>query len=346
MKKIVLIQPPIHPESLIFGTMDPYALEILAAGVRQDIRDVDVRIIDLRVHNLKKGLEEIVRFNPDIAGITGNTIDYPEMMGLFSFIKNNCTEKTLTVVGGHHATMVSDDFHNEHVDIIVKGAGIEALKEIASLEELSQAENIKGIVYRDAAGSFTATEPRNDIGEILRWRLPAYDLTKRYMMSYMSFGHGYNVVTSASGCPFRCSFCACWKAFGGKYVSSPPETVLERLCCAPRKYIFFGDDLSFGNNEHANETAYLIKKAGIKKIYSAYCRADVIVKYPELIRRWRDIGLQGVIVGMESSEAEDLKSYNKKTSIETNHEANRILLDLGIHNYAHLMVSKNSQNIP
>ena len=55
MKKLLLIQPPTHPESLVFGYMNPYALEILAAGIIESFSNVDVEIIDLRVEKGSNG---------------------------------------------------------------------------------------------------------------------------------------------------------------------------------------------------------------------------------------------------------------------------------------------------
>ena len=53
---------------------------------------------------------------------------------------------------------------------------------------------------------------------------------------------------------------------------------------------------------------------------------------------WRDIGLQSLTVGMESFDERDLELYNKKTTLAMNYQANEILLKLGIHNIAHLII--------
>jgi len=338
VRKVLLIQPPIHPESMNFGIMDPYGLEILASGLRENNRDIHVKIIDLRVEKWARGLKEIVDFNPGIVGITGITINYPGMVELLGFVKKNCGKDALTVVGGHHATMVPEDFYLSSCDIIVRGPGIEALKEISSTGTPRDWEKIKGIIYRDDNNNFHETPARDDFDEIKRWPLPAYDLTQKYMNKYMCFGHRYNVVTTALGCPYRCNFCACWKAFSGRYVTGTPGAVVRQIAGTPKKYIFFGDDFTFGNIKQAAALAKQIKDAGIKKYYSAYCRADVIVRNPGVIEMWRDIGLQSLTVGMESFNEADLKLYNKDTTMAVNHKANEILLKLGIHNIAHLII--------
>jgi radical SAM superfamily enzyme YgiQ (UPF0313 family) len=337
MKRILLIQPSPHTDSLVFGYMNPYALEILAAGVLKEIRDIRVEIIDFRVEGEIKGLNKIRKFNPDIVGITGITIDFPMMMNILKHVKGFSRE-IITIVGGHHATIAPSDFHDPRVDIIVHGQGIESLKEIILASSTRNFRAIRGITFRGDNGAFNKNPDRNDFSEIRRWPLPAYHLTGKYGKFYSAFGRKYRVVTTAMGCPFRCSFCACWRVMSGKYVTRSPEAVVKEISSAKEKYIFFGDDLTFGDIGRAKEIATMIKITNIKKFYNGYCRADIIVKHPDVFRLWKEIGLFGLTVGMESLSDEDLAAYNKKSTIETNERANDILLDIGIHNHAHIMI--------
>ncbi|MCP4135645.1 MAG: radical SAM protein [bacterium] len=352
MKKVLLIQPPLNKESMLYGTMDPYSLTILAAGLREKLSNIEVAIIDFRVEKKKKALKKLIAFNPDFVGITGITVDKPEMLKMLDYIKEQVSEKCVTIVGGHHATLVPEDFFRNSCDIIVQGPGINALCSIVSLlgsdsshkEKEKILKKIKGIVYRKENNTFAKTVEDFNYDEIASWPLPAYDLIKQYKRKYMCFGYSYSVVTTAQGCPFKCSFCSCWKVFNGKYSIRNAEEVVEQVKAAPNKHIFFGDDLSFANVKQAKKIAELIKKEGIKKIYSGYCRADIIIKNPELFKTWKEIGLQGLIVGMESFSEDDLEYYNKKTSMTMNKEANSILLNLGLHNYANFMVKPTYTN--
>jgi len=47
--------------------------------------------------------------------------------------------------------------------------------------------------------------------------------------------------------------------------------------------------------------AELIREAGIKKRYFLYGRSDTIVRNPELIKLWKDIGLERIFVGLNFS---------------------------------------------
>lgn len=337
MMKLLLIQPPTHPESLVFGYMNPYALEILAAGIIESFSNVDVEIIDLRVEKGRNGWERIKSFKPDIVGVTGITIDYPMMLKVLEYVKN-ISQNITTIVGGHHATIAPSDFYKPTVDIIIHGPGIESLKEIILKYDEKDFGSIKGITYQKGENIFHTNPPRNDFSEVRRWPLPAYHLTEKYSKHYIAFSKRYRVITTAMGCPFRCSFCACWKAFSGKYITRSPEDVVREIINAKEKYIFFGDDLTFGDINRARRIAELIQRAGIRKKYNGYCRADIIVKNPEIFSLWKNVGLFGLTVGMEALSDNELLAFNKNSTIEINERANEILLNIGIHNHAHIMV--------
>jgi len=83
---------------------EPLALEYIAAGVS---KDHDVIIFDQR---LEKNLPDAIeRFNPQIVGITSYSVHVNPVNKLFEQIKT-LNPNILTVVGGHHASIVPEDF--------------------------------------------------------------------------------------------------------------------------------------------------------------------------------------------------------------------------------------------
>ncbi|MEN6465309.1 MAG: cobalamin-dependent protein, partial [Syntrophaceae bacterium] len=101
--KILLIQPAKPLKALggeDFSIFEPLALEYLAAGV---MPDHDVRILDMRLDgDLAPVLQE---FGPDLVGITSFTVHVNTVKGLFQQIKD-FNPAIVTVVGGHHATIM------------------------------------------------------------------------------------------------------------------------------------------------------------------------------------------------------------------------------------------------
>ena len=48
------------------------------------------------------------------------------------------------------------------------------------------------------------------------------------------------------------------------------------------------------------------------------CRTDSIVRHPELVEKWVDVGLYAVLLGLEGGSDKMLKSVNKSCNIDTN----------------------------
>ena len=125
--KILLIQPR-KPEKAIggedFHVYEPLALEYLASGVRDHH---DVKILDMRLEN---DLDAVLNsFKPDVVGITAYTVHVNVVKKLFEKIKKNNLE-IFTVAGGHHATVIPEDFIVPCIDLIVIGEGVFTFREV------------------------------------------------------------------------------------------------------------------------------------------------------------------------------------------------------------------------
>src|SRR5262249_47482728 len=141
------------------------------------------------------------------------------------------------------------------------------------------------------------------------------------------------------GCPFRCSFCVIWPANLGLYRKRPIPEIVAELKQMDEAYVYFGDDNTFADAAHANRLADAIRDAGIQKELSSYCRVDHICKHPELMKKWYDIGLRYLVLGIEAVSTDKLEKFNKKTNRDQNVEALRILKDIGIYAIPHILIS-------
>jgi hopanoid C-3 methylase len=90
------------------------------------------------------------------------------------------------------------------------------------------------------------------------------------------------------------------------------------------------DANTFGNPSLSLDLCRKIMQAGIKKRFFADVRADTIVRYPTLIRNWKEAGLYAVVVGFEDIQDARLAAYDKKYRGNTIEEAIEILHDIGI----------------
>jgi radical SAM superfamily enzyme YgiQ (UPF0313 family) len=333
--KILLIEPDKSPVVIggeDFSIYEPLALEYVAAGV---VSDHDVKILDLRLENK---LEDVLnKFSPEVVGITAYTVHVNTVRDLFKKIKM-WNSKVLTVVGGHHATIMPEDFHSDNIDVIVIGEGIFTFKEIVNRYERGMdLKEIPGIAY-PTNGMLMKSDPVKQV-DLDTFPFPERKLTTKYRNYYYSdWMKPLAAIRTSKGCPYRCNFCAMWKLADGKYYKRNPEKIVEELEYIDEKYVFFADDESLLDVPRMKTLAKLIKEKNIHKRYFLYGRSDTISRNPELLREWKDIGLERVFVGLEFFRNEDLKYIAKKSTVDDNNNAVKILQELGIDIYASLIV--------
>jgi radical SAM superfamily enzyme YgiQ (UPF0313 family) len=332
--KILFVKPPPNPNIFTFTRYEPLEFEYLAASVPMH----EVEILDMRVEtNLMKKLQT---FKPEVVGVTAYTTDVRTAKRLLKEIKTHNSHIT-TVVGGHHATFLPGDFATGDTDVIFLGFGDRSFREyIDTLEkggELDAVCNI-GIVEN---GDIRFTEKKQQDIDLNSLPVPARQLTRHYRKKYHdSYGFKTALVTTSRGCPYRCTFCACWKLMNGRYVTRDVRSVVDEIETIDDDvdYIDFSDDNTLHNIPRARKLAETLKERNVGKKFKMYARTDLIVKNPDLFESLRDAGLEFVTVGFESIRDEDLKKLNKMTSVEMNDKAIRILKKLGIFVDAHFIV--------
>ncbi len=324
--KILLIQPP-KPDRAVggedFHIFEPLALEYVAAVVDNH----NVQIFDMR---LDPDLQSLLRdFRPDVVGLTSYTVHVNTVKKLAQHIKE-FNNNIITIVGGHHATVMTEDFYTPFVDVVVTGPGLVAFRQI--IERLDKKIELRGMPGSTSVenGPVVAGRKTDDM-DLDDLPLPRRDLTARYRRSYFTeWMKPLASIRTSKGCLFRCNFCALWKLTGGHYITRKPECIVEELKTITENYVFFADDESLLDTQRMDVLADLVKRAGIQKRYFLYARSDTIAKHPELLEKWKTIGLERVFVGLEFMRDEDLKSIRKGSSVENNRKAVEILRKLDI----------------
>ena len=138
--KILLVQPAKSPKTIggeeVF-IYEPLALEDLASAIEGDH---EIKILDLRLE--KSFHAALEAFDPDLVGLTAYTVHVNVVKRLFEEVKA-WKAKTLTVVGGHHATVLPEDFCVPSIDVIVRGEGVFAFREIVRRYE--KGESLIGV---------------------------------------------------------------------------------------------------------------------------------------------------------------------------------------------------------
>lgn len=331
--KVLLIQPPSGAKlSDKVYLHEPLALEYLGAGLKKDGHEVT--LLDAR---LEPEIEAVcLRERPDLVGLTGYTSQVAIIKEIAARVKVLLPD-LFVVVGGHHATVAPTDFNDPHIDLVVIGEGVVAIREITrNLEEGKPLRGIAGLALPGEEMEFSEPRPHTHPD---RLPFPDRSLTAGVRQHYFSeWMKPMASVRTSVGCTNHCNFCALWTLTGGRYLRRDPERVVEELQTIEEPNVFFCDSESMRDAQRMDRLAERIREAGIRKRYFLYARADTIVRHPELFAKWRSIGLAQVFVGMESFSDERLREMGKGITTEQQAAAVRILEELGILLYASFVV--------
>lgn len=330
--RVLLVQPAPLRELLGFeqaAIPEPLGLEIVAAS----IPDHNVEIADLRQED--DLLLVLERFDPHVVGVTALTTDVHAALDALKRVKD-FSRDIFTVAGGHHATLVPADFCKTGVDAVCLGEGeIVFPRLVETLDGLwwtgRPLDDIPNLVWRNG------DEPSRcfvNNGRVFEkptlnadWPMPRRDLTSS---RYHFYSDQIVAVSTSRGCPCRCNFCSVWQFYGGYVRQLPAQRVVDEIRTIDCERVGFTDDNFLVNYKRDNEIADLLRAEGLEHHYLMQCRTDYIVKYKELVEKWVDIGLGGMLVGFEGASDDILQLVNKRNSAKVNDRAIGILQDLDV----------------
>lgn len=326
--KVLLVQPPQfgRPGFTKVALVEPLGLEMVAGSL---IDDHDVRLHDMRVDSDFEGI--ISSFRPDAMGISCSfTIDVYRAQKIAETAKANGVP--FVFVGGLHASLNPSDFNTPDIDCVVVGEGETTTPElIAALEKGSDLRNVPGLFINNG-DTQTETLMRLQLKNLDDLPFPARQLRAqgRKNRYFFNFWKPLATLETARGCPFRCNFCSVWTFFQGRCRTKSAPRVVEELSQINEKYVLITDDNFLLDVKRSKEIASLLQENGISKRYSFQARSDTIVKHPEVISQWREVGLSHIFIGFESLDEEELEAVNKKSSVETNEKALEIVQAQGL----------------
>lgn len=190
-----------------------------------------------------------------------------------------------TVLGGYHASALPEEA-GQYVDAVVAGEGEDVFPDV--LEDVRQGKLRQ--LYRSTgkADLKKFPPPRWDLVPDLKW--------------YSKIG-----IFATRGCGHYCNFCCLWQVYGACYRTKSVEQVLSEIELARSLYpdccISFTDENMLVDRAFAGELAEKLTPLGIK--WECYCDSG-IAQDPELLEKLARSGLQEVLIGFESVNADSL----------------------------------------
>lgn len=310
------------------GPTPPLGVAFLAAALEQ--AEVEVKVLDLVTYPYDTGmLESLLKsFKPQIVGSTAVTMTFNDAIRVIKDVKTIDPE-VLTVMGGPHVTFCAKDTLDSfpELDLIVLGEGEKVIVDVAREAQKGRDwGKIRGLAYR-SDGEVCCTE-RDAPLDVNSLPLPARHLLPlgRYRTLNMPIS-----MTTSRGCPFRCIFCVGRKMVGAKVRYRRPQAVVDEfqyLATLGFPQINVADDLFVAKKSHCLTICDEIINRGIEARWSCFARVDT-VSLP-VLKRMRQAGCVSVGFGVESANAEILKTVEKRITLPKVVSAVQMCADAGI----------------
>lgn len=309
------------------------------ASVLESETDIFVEIIECMGQDMDLGrlLKRIEEEKYDAVGVSVYYYNFINATRIIKRIKK-LNAATFLFAGGYMATHKYDMLLNDikELDCCVLGEGeytcLELMKALSDGKDWKQ---VPGIAYRRSEGIVrTAVRP-------LISNLDELPIPKRAFVSK----RGMASIITSRGCYGNCSFCGVRDFYGqfpGKTVRfRSPEKVVDEIEFLVRNYnvnyISIEDDsfLSASKSRKKWLTKFynLLKERGLNIRFYINARADEIENSKDILEQLKEVGLNCILVGIESFVKRQLDFYNKKIKVESNINAINILYELGIEIY-------------
>lgn len=342
--KVLLVKPPAALPTIEalarFQLLEPLELSYLAAALppQHQVRGVDLRLSRSPFRRFAKTLKA---FRPDLVGITSFSHEYRQALALARAAKQTLCGVTV-VVGGHHATAHPQSFNEPGaVDWVVRGEGCAPFSHL--VEALARGEHPEpSAALLPTGDSFpewaqlpppifpparALPRPRHDLWDLSRY---AIVWTHENPQAFAPLWRPVAMVRSSFGCRMRCTFCPVPSLFNGQHWPREPEDVAEEIAELPVDFVYFSDDENFLDREFSLALAQSLAKKGVRKRYFAWVRSTTVLKNPDVLEAFREVGLDCVFVGFEFTSDDQLRAVKKGATVSHNLQAHALLRRMGI----------------
>lgn len=277
---IALILPSVgkmHGQKYIRAwQMEPLPIAHLAALTPKDI---DIVFFDDRMEEIDYDVDV------DLVGISIETYTALRAYQIASeFRRRNRT----IVMGGFHATLCPDEVA-EYADAVVVG----------------QAEGTWQNLLQDFRNGTLKKIYKSD-----HHSPPNIDVIPNRKIYGSRNYINIRLLEAGRGCKFRCEFCSIQQFFEGKHFKRSVETIVSEIkeLQKDKTLLFFVDDNITSNIEFAKKLFSALIPLKVKWVG----QADItIARDKELLNLMVKSGCQGVLIGFESLNTDNLKQMNK-----------------------------------
>lgn len=298
--------------------------------------------IDIKYFSNKTKVEDImnnINLNYDLYAFSVNSSNYIKCCKISKKIKEYNNDAIIDFGGGYPTRYYREILNeNKFIDYMVLGDGEKPTEYLFNMliKNKFLNEDIK-IKNNSIVTPFDIEGKKDYFNTNITWH-PAYD----YYINDTSRRNSRKVhciQTKNNVCTGNCSFCT---ERHGKITYKSIDDIVEEIeyvssTFGVKKIFFTDDNILDPNNEIAKKRIFdlckKLKEKNLNLAYQCYIKANSIHDTSmdnELLKMMHDTGFVEVFVGVESGNEEDLKLYNKFTTVEDNYKAIELLKKHGI----------------
>ncbi|MBI1940386.1 MAG: B12-binding domain-containing radical SAM protein [Acidobacteria bacterium] len=219
------------------------------------------------------------------------------------------------ILGGWHPSLLPDQtLEADHVDIVVRGQGEDAMLEIARrLGNGAPLDGLQGVGFkRDGKLVFNPERPLRPLVELppKAYHLADFDAYQRLC------GRRWAMYTSSLACPFNCSYCTNAGVYGRQWNALPAEQVVEETFDLTSRYglelLWIVDDNFLVDIDRALKIAEGLVKVRARFHWSIQATTNLVARLTEDdLRLLSRAGLHQICQGVDSASPKVLKLMNK-----------------------------------
>jgi len=323
-KRVLLVSPLFNKGRNRLALLPLAGLAYIAEALER--AGINVNVLDMNLGYSFHDLEfRIIRFKPDLIGITAMTLGYWYFYNMIDRLKKKYPQIKIAI-GGAHASALKEKALEECPSIDY-GFILESdinMVQLCCGEELS---NIQGFIYRDN-GKITTNKFEYFIENLDSLPFPKYKSFELDKYPTRQLG----IVTSR-GCPYDCIYCSVISTIGKKFRARSAQSIVNEIEYwhnqGYRQIFILDDNFTLLRNRVEDICASLIKK-GLRGLHLKLpngIRADRVDR--SLLELMKNAGFDFISFGVESGSNKVLKNLKKGENIEKIEQSIKDACDLG-----------------
>lgn len=338
MRRILLISANRYKEPY---PVYPLGLSYLKGYIIKEFPDLEVEIVDCNMFSDSEIADRIVRFSPDLIGLSLRNIDGANSLDVRDFL-------------AQYTDLVALIRQRSTALLVVGGAGFSIFPEYIS-EKLNPDFSIVGegelafvnIIKRLRGGEIALKDNQYNKSfdcEIIRHGCNGYLNTlevefEEDLVAWYWQKSGMLNLQTKRGCPYNCIYCTYPVIEGRSVRTLNPEKTVDDILRLKKNYginyVFFTDSVFNMGKDYNLKLASLLIETGADINWGAYFRPSGLDI--ESMRLFKDSGLTHIEFGTESLSDKQLINYRKGFTVDDVVKSSDICLELGIY-YAHFLI--------